>query len=161
LREAPQSLLSACLRPAVVLVGQTCPVAGHYHEAFWVLVGTATPVLLVANVVAAGQTMTSLDFPKGAFSADDPVQTEVLGQLWRPFMVVRARLLNFGSHPLAVFAVACLQAIINIILLLNALSSLEDERDFIGTGFAIWLVVLSARSSFNASRHSPNRPLAR
>jgi hypothetical protein len=101
--------------------------AHPYHEAFWVVVGTAAPVITLAAIVATGH----LRFPEG-----DYVERVVL----RPTLVK------------AVMLAACMGAQVTVLAV--TLQSLRQERDtnLIGATVAIilGLLLLAVEASWTA-----------
>jgi Zn-dependent membrane protease YugP len=85
------------------------------HEAFWIVVGTAAPVLLVSSVVAIGQ---ALDLAVDEGVAEQPVRSQ-FGEQVRVHPVFKAAL------------VSAVSVLADFVALLLALIDLASYRDVV------------------------------
>lgn len=105
-----------------------------YHEAFWVVVGTAAPVLAVANVVAAADTMRMVVDSRGPEQRDKPPYRATI-KPWRPM----------SSAELA-YLKSTMGLFVNALILAAALWALGSDRDVM----SLWIPGVVLLGSFIA-----------
>jgi hypothetical protein len=101
-----------------------------YHEAFWVVIGTAAPVFALANVVSVGRVVATFSHPK-------PWR-----EVWTRAHFKRVRKALLGDATTRAYFLATVSFMMDFWLMGQSLLSLRDEKNSCSPNIAIFLVLL-------------------